>query len=71
MRTAFPGVELEITGRWSGIFGWTSDYLPLVGPLPGAPDEMVITGFSGGGLPFTHTLVKNEPFTAEEVEYLD
>ena len=29
-----------------------SDYLPLVGPLPGAPDELVISGFSGGGLPF-------------------
>lgn len=52
VRNAFPGVTLEITHRWSGIFGWTSDYLPLVGPLPGAPDEMVITGFSGGGLPF-------------------
>lgn len=52
VRTAFPGAKLEITDRWSGIFGWTSDYLPLVGPLPGAPDEMVITGFSGGGLPF-------------------
>jgi len=48
----FPETELEITRRWSGIFGWTSDYLPLVGSLPGTPDEMVITGFSGGGLPF-------------------
>lgn len=48
----FPRVKLKVVRRWSGIFGWTSDYLPLVGPLPGAPDELVISGFSGGGLPF-------------------
>jgi glycine/D-amino acid oxidase-like deaminating enzyme len=51
-RAAFPEVELRVVRRWSGIFGWTSDFLPLVGPLPGAPDELVISGFSGGGLPF-------------------
>ncbi|MEJ2538664.1 MAG: FAD-binding oxidoreductase [Gemmatimonadota bacterium] len=51
-RTAFPHVTLKVVRRWSGIFGWTSDYLPLVGPLPGTPDELVISGFSGGGLPF-------------------
>lgn len=51
-RSTFPEARLEVTRRWSGIFGWTSDYLPLVGPLPGAPDELVISGFSGGGLPF-------------------
>lgn len=51
-RSAFPEVTLKVVRRWSGIFGWTSDYLPLVGPLPGTPDEMVIAGFSGGGLPF-------------------
>lgn len=49
---AFPRVRLRVVRRWSGIFGWTSDYLPLVGPLPGAPEELVISGFSGGGLPF-------------------
>lgn len=48
----FPEAAVEVLGRWSGIFGWTSDYLPLVGPLPGSPDEMVVCGFSGGGLPF-------------------
>lgn len=51
-RHAFPEARLEVERRWSGIFGWTSDYLPLVGPLPGSPDEMVVSGFSGGGLPF-------------------
>lgn len=51
-RAVFPRVKIKVVRRWSGIFGWTSDYLPLVGPLPGAPDELVISGFSGGGLPF-------------------
>jgi gamma-glutamylputrescine oxidase len=51
-RATFPSARLEVVRRWSGIFGWTSDYLPLVGPLPGTPDELVISGFSGGGLPF-------------------
>jgi glycine/D-amino acid oxidase-like deaminating enzyme len=50
---AFPRLgEPVVTARWSGIFGWTADYLPLVGPLPGTPDELVVGGFSGGGLPF-------------------
>jgi glycine/D-amino acid oxidase-like deaminating enzyme len=51
-RNAFPGARLEEVQRWSGIFGWTADYLPLVGALPGSPSELVISGFSGGGLPF-------------------
>lgn len=51
-RNAFPGARLEEVERWSGIFGWTADYLPLVGALPGSPSELVISGFSGGGLPF-------------------
>lgn len=49
----FPhAAPLPVTERWSGIFGWTADYLPLVGPLPGRTGELVISGFSGGGLPF-------------------
>jgi gamma-glutamylputrescine oxidase len=49
----FPDyAPLDVQRRWSGIFGWTADYLPLVGPLPGRTGELVISGFSGGGLPF-------------------
>lgn len=49
----FPDrAPLRVERRWSGIFGWTADYLPMVGPLPGRTGEMVIAGFSGGGLPF-------------------
>ena len=52
-QAAFPEhAPLRVARRWSGIFGWTADYLPLVGPLPGRTGELVISGFSGGGLPF-------------------
>jgi glycine/D-amino acid oxidase-like deaminating enzyme len=52
---AFPErAPLKVARRWSGIFGWTADYLPLVGPLPGRTGELVISGFSGGGLPFAY-----------------
>ncbi|HSG49812.1 MAG TPA: FAD-dependent oxidoreductase, partial [Longimicrobiales bacterium] len=51
--SSFPErAPLQVARRWSGIFGWTADYLPLVGPLPGRTGELVISGFSGGGLPF-------------------
>lgn len=49
---AFPSARLTDVTRWSGIFGWTADYLPLVGALDGSGSEVVIAGFSGGGLPF-------------------
>lgn len=49
----FPELgTLEVEREWSGVFGWTADYLPLVGPVPEHPGEHVICGFSGGGLPF-------------------
>ena len=50
---AFPDLApLQVEESWSGVFGWTADYLPLVGALPGRPGEWVVGGFSGGGLPF-------------------
>jgi glycine/D-amino acid oxidase-like deaminating enzyme len=54
-QSAFPEVgTLPVARRWSGIFGWTADFLPLVGTLPGRSGEMIISGFSGGGLPFAY-----------------
>jgi len=50
---AFPVLgPLKIERRWSGLFGWTADFLPLVGAIPGSVGELATTGFSGGGLPF-------------------
>jgi glycine/D-amino acid oxidase-like deaminating enzyme len=52
--STFSGLgPLDVRDRWSGVFGWTADFLPLVGAIPGAGDgEYVTSGFSGGGLPF-------------------
>jgi gamma-glutamylputrescine oxidase len=38
-----------ITHRWAGIFGTTSDRLPLVGPVPGRHGVWVTVGYSGHG----------------------
>ena len=50
---SFPTTApLRVKDRWSGVFGWTADFLPMVGAIPGSPREFIITGFSGGGVPF-------------------
>ncbi len=50
---AFPDLgPLPIEREWGGVYGWTADGLPMAGPLPGSPREMVVGGFSGGGLSF-------------------
>ncbi|KAL4791881.1 FAD dependent oxidoreductase superfamily [Aspergillus venezuelensis] len=36
---------------WTGIMGWTSDFMPYVGGVPGKPGQMVLAGFSGHGMP--------------------
>lgn len=43
---------LDVKDRWSGVFGWTADFLPMVGAIPGSPKEYVISAFGGGGVPF-------------------
>lgn len=50
---SFPASSpLQVKDRWSGVFGWTADFLPMVGPIPGSSREFIIAGFSGGGVPF-------------------
>ncbi|KAL5341633.1 FAD dependent oxidoreductase [Aspergillus crustosus] len=36
---------------WTGIMGWTSDFMPYVGDVPGKPNQMILAGFSGHGMP--------------------
>lgn len=43
------GIDPAITHRWSGIFGMSSDDLPLVGPAPGRAGVWVSRGYSGHG----------------------
>lgn len=38
------------TTTWTGIVGFSCDGLPLVGPLPGSPRLLAMTGWSGWGL---------------------
>lgn len=49
----FPASSpLEMKDRWSAVFGLTADFLPMVGAIPGSPNEYVIGAFGGGGIPF-------------------
>ena len=43
------GTDPAITHRWSGIFGMSSDDLPLVGAMPGRAGVWVSRGYSGHG----------------------
>lgn len=50
---SFPELgALEVEREWSGVWGWTPDLLPLVGPVPDRVGEWVAAGFDGGGLAF-------------------
>jgi sarcosine oxidase len=74
--SAFPALApLPIEGEWSGVWGWTPDFLPLVGGLPGRSGEWVVTGFGGGGFAFAfeaaravaHAIVGDEPVPGAEL----
>jgi gamma-glutamylputrescine oxidase len=47
-RTLVPDLT-RISHRWAGSMGFTPDWLPLVGPLPGRPGVWVSLGYSGHG----------------------
>ena len=46
---ALTGERPRISHRWAGIFGVTSDRLPLAGPVPGREGVWVACGYSGHG----------------------
>lgn len=49
----FPEIaRLQVTHRWAGIMGFTSDALPLIGRLPDAPNVYFAVGFTGSGMSF-------------------
>jgi len=50
-----PFVTANFTHSWSGIMSYTKDKRPLVGPLPGRPNQYIMAGFNGYG--FGHSLV--------------
>ncbi|KAK8112037.1 FAD dependent oxidoreductase [Apiospora kogelbergensis] len=42
---------IEARQVWTGIMGYSSDFMPHVGEVPGKPGRMVLAGFSGHGMP--------------------
>ena len=48
-RELLGGRVPPITHRWAGLMGFTADFLPLVGELPGRPGVWVSAGYSGHG----------------------
>ncbi|KAI8721528.1 DAO domain-containing protein [Fusarium sp. LHS14.1] len=54
MQRTFVGWENSgaYTDRvWTGILGYSSDFMPYVGEVPDKPGQMVLAGFSGHGMP--------------------
>ncbi|KAH6597756.1 hypothetical protein BASA61_003020 [Batrachochytrium salamandrivorans] len=42
--------KVHIQEEWAGIMGFTSDHMPLVGPIPDRSGEFICAGFSGHGI---------------------
>ena len=45
----FP--PFKVSQRWAGIMDCSNDGKPLVGPMPGKPNQWVVAGFNGHGMP--------------------
>lgn len=43
---------------WTGIMGWSSDFMPFVGAVPGKEGQYIIAGFSGHGMPLIYLASK-------------
>lgn len=57
MQKLFPGWQDSgaCTDRvWTGIMGWSSDFMPYIGEVPGKAGQYIIAGFSGHGMPLIH-----------------
>lgn len=50
MKAKFPEVTAPIERRWSGIMGFSTDGLPIVGTMPNMPRVGYAVGFTGHGL---------------------
>jgi glycine/D-amino acid oxidase-like deaminating enzyme len=60
-----PALEdVKVAARWGGPIAITSDYLPLIGPLPENPDVIVAGGYTGHGVALS---VKAGAMTADAI----
>ena len=39
---------------WTGIMGWSADFMPWIGEVPGKTGQYICAGFSGHGMPLIH-----------------
>ncbi|KAI8297025.1 putative oxidoreductase OrdL [Colletotrichum sp. SAR11_240] len=54
MQRLFRGWEdsgAEVDRVWTGIMGYSSDFMPHLGAVPGKHGQFIIAGFSGHGMP--------------------
>ncbi|KAH7068356.1 FAD dependent oxidoreductase [Paraphoma chrysanthemicola] len=54
MQRHFRGWEdtgAETTKVWTGIMGYSADFMPHIGHVPSKPGQFVIAGFNGHGMP--------------------
>ncbi|KAJ0274001.1 hypothetical protein COL940_009597 [Colletotrichum noveboracense] len=54
MQRLFRGWEdsgAEVDRVWTGIMGYSSDFMPHLGAVPAKPGQFIIAGFSGHGMP--------------------
>ncbi|KAI1862723.1 uncharacterized protein JN550_010060 [Neoarthrinium moseri] len=54
MQRSFIGWEnsdAHVDKIWTGVMGYSSDFMPYIGDVPDKPGQMVIAGFSGHGMP--------------------
>ncbi len=42
--------RIDVTHRWAGIMGFTTDGLPVAGPVPTRPGLHILAGFNGHGM---------------------
>jgi glycine/D-amino acid oxidase-like deaminating enzyme len=51
LHTHFPWTKtLAVRRRWSGTMGFSPDGRPVIGPVPGHPQSVFATGFTGHGM---------------------
>lgn len=43
---------------WTGVMGWSSDFMPFVGEMPGKKGQYITAGFSGHGMPLIYLATK-------------
>ncbi|KAK8258251.1 FAD dependent oxidoreductase-domain-containing protein [Phyllosticta capitalensis] len=54
MQRSFRGWEdsgAKLDRVWTGIMGYTSDLMPHIGAVPGKPNQFLMGGFNGHGMP--------------------